>query len=276
VPSRIIREGELDEKPPQHLAHQHFHANTAHESQIDIASADEDDIARMRRHYYANITTVDEQVGRVMDALEARGYLDNSIVIFCSDHGELLGDHKLAYKWLMYDPIVHIPLIVRTQQTVGKPATVSDLVSLMDLGPTILEAAGLDVPTYMEGRSVGGYLTGDDVTPRDYVCCEDNYQIMFRTQTHKLVYYIGQEAGELYDLESDPNELHNLWDNSGHVEIKQQLLIRVLDWMAASNYWNSGYKREVGQQYSMRWPTPDDAGLHGGGRNGKGKPLDYL
>ncbi|HAA73571.1 TPA: arylsulfatase [Candidatus Latescibacteria bacterium] len=276
VPSRIIREGELDEKPPQHLAHQHFHANTAHESQIDIASADEDDIARMRRHYYANITTVDEQVGRVMDALEARGYLDNSIVIFCSDHGELLGDHKLAYKWLMYDPIVHIPLIVRTQQTVGKPATVSDLVSLMDLGPTILEAAGLDVPTYMEGRSIGGYLTGDDVTPRDYVCCEDNYQIMFRTQTHKLVYYIGQEAGELYDLESDPNELHNLWDNSGHVEIKQQLLIRVLDWMAASNYWNSGYKREVGQQYSMRWPTPDDAGLHGGGRNGKGKPLDYL
>ena len=276
VPPRVYKEDELDEKPPQHLAHQQFHANTAHESQIDIASADEDDIARMRRHYYAKITTVDEQVGRVMDALESRGYLENSVVVFCSDHGELLGDHKLAYKWLMYDPIVHIPLVIQTSDSVGQPKEVSDLVSLMDLGPTILEAAGVDVPAYMEGRSLNGYLRGEDVEPRAFVCCEDNYQVMFRTETHKLVYYIGQEAGELYDLENDPNELDNLWEDSASLGVKQSLLIKVLGWLASSTYWNSGYKRGAGRQYGMRWPSEDDAGLHGGGQNLKGKPLEYL
>ena len=157
-----------------------------------------------------------------MDALEARGYLDNSVVIFCSDHGELLGDHQLAYKWLMYDPIVHIPLIIRTAGSVDNPSTVTDL------GPTILEAAGVEVPTYLEGRSLKPYLDGEAIEPREFVCCEDNYQVMFRTKTHKLVYYIGQEAGELYDLTDDPDELWNRWDNPDHSDVKQQLLVKFL------------------------------------------------
>ena len=66
----------------------------------------------------------------------------------------MLGDHGLAYKWLMYDPIVHIPLMIRTPQSVERPGETRDLVSLMDLGPTILEAAGIAVPTYLEGRSL--------------------------------------------------------------------------------------------------------------------------
>ncbi len=113
MPPRYLKEGELDEKPPQHQAHLEFHANTGHESQIDLRGATDAEIAEMKRHYFAKITTVDEQVGRVLDSLEARGWLENSLLIFCSDHGEMLGDHGLAYKWLMYDPIVHIPLIIR-------------------------------------------------------------------------------------------------------------------------------------------------------------------
>ncbi len=167
-------------------------------------------------------------------------------------------------------------MIVQTRSTVGSPREVDDLVSLVDIGPTVLETAGVDIPTYMEGRSLSPYLDGVDVEPREYVCCEDNYQIMFRTNTHKLVYYIGQAAGEMYDLEADPDEQHNRWDSLEAADVKQMLLIKILEWMAASNYWNSGYKREVGQQYSMRWPTADDAGLHGGGQNEKGKPLGYL
>ena len=166
----------------------------------------------MKRHYFAKITTVDEQVGRILDALEARGWLEDSLLIFCSDHGEMLGDHGLAYKWLMYDPIVHVPLIIRHPGSVGAPSEVNELVSLMDLGPTILEAAGVDAPTYLEGRSLLPYLDDEPIEPREYVFCEDNYQIMMRSDTHKLVYYTGQEAGELYDLVADPHELDNLWD----------------------------------------------------------------
>ena len=183
MPPSYKKTGELDEKPPQHKTVQDFHANTHHESQIDLRGASDEEIAEMKRHYFAKITTVDEQVGRVLDALERRGWLDNSLLIFCSDHGEMLGDHGLAYKWLMYDSIVHIPLIIRHPGSVDEPSTVNDLVSLMDLGPTILEAAGVDVPTYLEGRSLLPYLDGESIEPRKFVFCEDNYQIMMRSET---------------------------------------------------------------------------------------------
>jgi arylsulfatase len=270
MPPCVKREGELDEKPPQHLAHLDMHATTAHESQIDLRGRTDEEIEHMKRHYFAKITTVDEQVGRVMNALESRGWLENSMVIFCSDHGEMLGDHGLAYKWLMYDSIVHIPLMIRYPKSVQKPGETTDLVSLMDLGPTILEAAGIDVPTYLEGRSLMPYLKGENVNPREFVFCEDNYQIMMRSQTHKLVYYIGQEEGELYDLDADAGELWNLWNKPEAFEVKSGMLMRLLSWMATSNYYNAGYKRQRSRHYGMRWPTEGDAYLHGG--KGKQQP----
>ena len=190
------REGELEEKPPQHVAQRRTHAEADHESRIDLEGASAEDIDEMRRHYYANITTVDEKLGEVLAALEDRGWLDDTILVFCSDHGEMLGDHSLAYKWLMYDPITHIPLIIRYPDAARQGTQVEDLVSLIDLGPTILEAAGITVPTHLEGRSLLPYCDHTEarqVTPREYVYCEDNYQIMMRSRTHKMVYYIGQE-----------------------------------------------------------------------------------
>jgi arylsulfatase len=267
LPKPVLREGELAQKPPQHLAHQELHATTHHESRIDMRRIDAAGMERMRRHYYAKITTVDEQVGRILDALEAKGYLENSLLIFCSDHGEMLGDHQLAYKWLMYDPIVHVPLIIRHPGSVQQPGRVDDLVSLIDVGPTVLQAAGIEPPTYMEGQSLLPYLADlADGSPvaRRYVFAEDNYQIMMRSTTHKLVYYIGQEeAGELYDLTVDVHELHNLWADAEAAQVKQALLLDLLSWMATSNYYNSGYKRERARHYEMRWPTADNAYLHG-------------
>lgn len=274
LPKRTLRDGELNEKPPQHRAHLENFADAGGEARIDLRGATDDDIDWMRRNYYAKITTVDEQVGKVLQALDDKGWLDDSLLIFCSDHGEMLGDHGLAYKWLMYDSITHIPLIVRHPGSITNPSSSDDLVSLMDLGPTILQAAGLDVPTYMEGRSLVPYLQGNDVTPRDFVVCEDNYQIMFRTQTHKLVYHPGQELRELYDLQADPDELWNRWDDAAHAEAKSQLLLQMLEWMTTSNYWNAGYKRTRQQQYNMRWPAHGPS-LHGRGSSGP-KPFEHL
>ena len=207
-----------------------------------------------------------------MLALEERDLLENSLLIFCSDHGELLGDHTLAYKWLMYDPIVHIPLIVRDSRKKDLAGQeVQDLVSLMDLGPTILAAAGIEVPSYLEGRSLIPYIEGADanLAPREWVFCEDNYQVMMRGERYKLVYYIGQEAGELYDLERDPHELWNLWDSPEDRDLKDQLLACLLRWLASSTYYNAGYRRQRSRQYGMRWPSPEDAFLHGG----RGRPV---
>jgi arylsulfatase A-like enzyme len=277
LPKRIFREGELEEKPPQHAGHKQMHATTEHESVIDMYSPTEDDIERMRRHYYAKITTVDEKLGQVVEALEARGYLDNSLLIFCSDHGELLGDHTMAYKWLMYDPIVHVPMIVRDGRRSELAGTsTDDLTSLMDIGPTILEAAGLPVPSYLEGRSLRPYIEGQgaDFAPREWVFAEDNYQIMMRGTRHKMVYYIGQEQGELYDLEQDPHELYNLWEVEAQKDLKGELLNRLLAWLATSTYYNAGYKRTRSTSYKMRWPREDDPYLHGGQARPIDRPVD--
>jgi arylsulfatase A-like enzyme len=163
----------------------------------------------------------------------------------------------------MYDPIVHVPLIVRYGASIHHPAQVDDLVSLMDIGPTVLEMAGIEVPTYVEGRSLMPCLRGEPVRPREYVFCEDNYQIMMRRRTHKLVYYIGQEQGELYDLEEDRHELWNRWSDPQYAALKSELLGDLLAWLARSNYWSAGYKRNRQRQYLMRWPGEGHVNLHG-------------
>jgi arylsulfatase len=278
LPRPVQRAGEEAEKPPQHQAHQRFHAQTNHESRIDVSAADDAGIDHMRRHYYAKITTVDEQIGKVMTALEERGFLDNSLIIFCSDHGELLGDHGLSYKWLMYDPIVHVPLIICPPQQghVSNARQVHDLVSLIDLGPTILAAAGLEIPAYLEGRSLLPYLVepgrAEPVTPREWVVSEDNYQIMLRSNCYKLIYYIGQAEGDLYDLQNDPDELWNQWHVPEYAQIKEQLIQALLAWFTTSVYYNSGYKRERAKEVRLRWPDAEDAALHGNNMRPKQVP----
>ena len=97
---------------------------------------------------------------------------------------------------------------------------------------------------------------------------------MMRSPTHKMVYYIGQEIGELYDLQADPDELWNKWDDLDCADVKNKMQQDLLAWLATSNYYNAGYKRNRARQYPMRWPTKDDAALHG--RSVKPKQVDYL
>ncbi|MDF2713241.1 MAG: Arylsulfatase [Paenibacillus sp.] len=261
VPSAVWKDGELDGKPPQHLAHQGLHYRIKHESTIDMAGASDDEMTAMRRHYYAKVTTIDEKIGEIMNALEENGYLQHAIVIFTSDHGDMLGDHRLPYKWLMYDSVVNVPLIVWDSST-QDGARVDDLVSLMDIGPTLLEAAGVPVPPYMEGKSLLGYTRGWPPEPERYVFCEDNYLTMVRSSRYKLVHYTGQEEnGELYDLQYDPHELNNLFHRSEFVAVKQELKEALLRWILQSTYRTTGYKTK-----SMRgprwWPIQPPYRLH--------------
>ena len=276
IPKAVSRPNELDDKPKQQEALKRMFAGAGHESGIDMYLANDERVDRMRRHYYAKNTTVDEKLGEVLDALDEHGYLENSLVILCSDHGELLGDHSMAYKWLMYDPITHIPLIIRYPDQSRQGQQVEDLVSLMDLGPTILEAAGIEVPMYLEGRSLlpyGDETTADQVLPREFVFCEDNYQIMMRSKTHKMVYYIGQEEGELYDLVEDGDELWNRWADTEYGEVKTRMQQQLLAWLASSNYWHGGYKRDGSKSYPVRWPCQDNYNLQGPPAANPEKPI---
>lgn len=228
-----------------------------------------DDVVRMRRHYFAKISLVDEQIGKLLDSLEACGLRENTVILFSSDHGEMLGEHGLSYKWLFYDSVMRVPLIVldpREPAQAGRE--VNDLVSLIDLAPTILELAGLKKPSRMEGRSLVPSLRGDGCGHRDYVYAEDNTMLMCRSSKRKLVYYLGQSSGEFYDLEADPEEVNNLWGEAGFQEEITTLKLHLLEWLASSNYHQQGHRcgREDEEgQYLVRWPRPEknEYGLHG-------------
>ena len=262
IPAPVFRKGELDAKPPQQKAHQRHFETTSHNAVIDFRSATEAQVREMRRHYYANISLIDERIGALLATLERKDMLDNSVVIFTSDHGDCLGDHQLPYKWLMYDAMVRVPLIVKDFRR-ERTACCDHPVSLIDLGPTLLDWAGLPIPTYLEGRSlVPCCETGDTDALSPHVFCEDNYLVMIRSRRRKLVYYIGQCYGELYDLERDPHELHNLWDDPEWAGAKAELKAELLDWLARSNYLNSSYKQSRSRTSAPLWPERDGHVLH--------------
>lgn len=265
VPPAQYRDGEFFTKPPQIEAHQeHFLLTTDEESVIDLRTATPEMIDRMRRHYFASITHIDEKIGSILGQLERKGILSNSIVIFTSDHGDNLGDHRLPYKWVMSEPVVNIPLVIADFRRPPAPRRDASLVSQIDLGPTILEWAGLTAPTFCDGRSLAAAISDGRDAGGDRVHCEDNYQIMVRTKDSKLVYYIDQPYGEYYDLAADPHELDNLWDRSERRAERDVLLMELLGWHTRSVYFNSPYKEGKSRTTNMRWPEDPrfDAKLH--------------
>ena len=196
--------------------------------------------------YYAMIELIDDNVGRMLAALERTGQADNTLVIFTSDHGEMLGDHGLLLKGCrFYEGLVHVPLILRWPGQIPAGATTDALVELTDLAPTLLDAAGGDVPRHMAGRSLLPLLRGTTTEHRDAVRCEyyealsmapgdragwsNSRATMIRDRRYKLAVYHGHPIGELFDLEHDPHEHDNLWDSARHAEVRFDLLRRCFD-----------------------------------------------
>jgi arylsulfatase len=196
-----------------------------------------DDLLRLRRHYAANVTMIDEKVGQILDALDKRGYLENAIVMFASDHGDALGDHGHIQKWTMYDGVTRVPLII-SGKNIPKGLQTDALVQLMDVAPTILEYAGVKIPTNWEAKSLKPILESSQAgrsivyaeLGRDHIQNASEYIVMRRDRRWKLVWYLGEDEGELYDLENDAGEGNNLWDSSQHRALREQLVSETKDW----------------------------------------------
>ena len=195
------------------------------------------DAHTLQAAYYAMIELIDDQVGRMLDALQDSGQADDTLVIFTSDHGEMLGDHGLIQKGCrFYEGLVRVPLILAWPGTIRAGLVSDALVELTDLAPSLLEAAGAAVPEWMQGRSL--LPIGRGAAPldhhRDAVWCEyfdaldapdATRATMYRERRYKLVVYHGHGLGELYDLERDPGEFDNLWDSPEHAALKADLLL---------------------------------------------------
>ncbi|HUU99021.1 MAG TPA: sulfatase-like hydrolase/transferase [Phycisphaerae bacterium] len=244
IPLPNYTPGELDHKPIfQRIDHRGAYNDPRNYPFPEMTDKDH---RLVRAAYWAMIDLIDAQVGRVLAALERTGQRDSTIIIFTSDHGEMLGDHGVYLKGpYFYDPAVRVPLIVCCPALIPGGRRSAALVELTDVAPTLLDAVGLPRHAGMQGRSLWPRLTGDadpnrhraDVYCEYYnalACHKDPaaYATMLRTARHKLVVMHGQQPGELYDLAQDPAETHNLWDSPEHQEAKLALLQRLCDRMA--------------------------------------------
>ena len=197
----------------------------------------DEDTKQGRQAYLAMITHMDEWIGRVLQTLEDSGLSENTIVIYSSDHGEMWGEHELWGKQCFYEESVRVPLIVKGPNFgIEQGTRVSTPVSLLDLYPTFRELAGCDdwdIP--LDGRSLAPALRGEALESRPVFSEYYGPDIagperMVREGNLKLNYY-HNSGYELFDLDKDPGEMHNLADDPNYAEAQKRLMNLVLqDW----------------------------------------------
>jgi arylsulfatase len=245
LPLLEVTDEELAAQPhPLQVLRQH-NCDVDHDSVVHQLNPSHQARHRQRAYYLANVTMIDERVGRILETLERRGYLENSIIIFTSDHGDCLTDHGHSQKWTMYDTITRVPFIVWAPGRFAGGRTIDGLCQQMDVGPAILELAGVPVPKALEARSILPALEGNAWQPRDYVFAEQardgiltdtDFMTMVRSTDWKLVHFLGEPWGQLFDLKNDPHEVRNLWDNPAASGQRRELLDVLREWRMASQY----------------------------------------
>ena len=213
----------------------------------------DEDLKKAIAHYMGQIRYVDDSVGRITEYLRKSGKEKNTVILFFSDHGELLGDYGMTHKNpTFYDCLSRIPVILVHPDGRWRNTVFSGLTEEVDLAPTLLELLGVEIPPTMVGHSWVKALDEKDYSGKETVLCEaggacPTYQeplpgctmtapfaptsfgvgAMIRKGSYKLSIY-GDDRCELYDLAADPYELHNLYREEGFADIRNELTLLLL------------------------------------------------
>jgi arylsulfatase A-like enzyme len=231
--------GEFDDMPPQfaktreerpdfsqydepggkalHGFHSHLH--------------DETILRRSMAAYYSMVSLMDAEIGRILDKLDELGIADNTLVVFTSDHGHFLGQHGLIAKGAFhYEDLLRVPLLARYPAQVPAGIVSDGLQSIIDLPATFLSAAGVEVPGFMQSQDQLDIWAGRQPS-REWVMVENRHNptsVDLRTlitDRYKLTVYRDADYGELFDLQEDPQELHNRYNDPACAAIKSDLLL---------------------------------------------------
>ncbi len=189
--------------------------------------------------YYAVIVGVDENVGRVFDVLDRTGRLDDTVILHTGDNGFFLGDWGRFDKRFMHEVSIRVPLIIRYPRLIKPGSTSPGMVLNIDLAPTVLDLAGVKPPDWMHGRSIVPLLKGGPVEWRkDWLYEYFEYPAVHSVRKHRGVrtdryayihYYEDPEEFELYDLQEDPQERHNLYGNPDYADLVKNLRARLTE-----------------------------------------------
>jgi arylsulfatase A-like enzyme len=189
------------------------------------------------KDHYCGIQSNDEDVGKIFHVLEEKGATNDTAIVWSSDHGFFLGEHRFYDKRLMYEPSIRIPFMLRYPKRIRPGTKKNEMVLNIDLTPTLLDLAGVPIPASFEGRSVMPLIEKKDVAWRtdwlyeyyEYPGFENVRPCRgVRTERFKYIhYYLAPEEFELYDLQNDPDEMHNLYADSQHADLCKHLSARL-------------------------------------------------
>lgn len=227
LPPPRTRPGELDEKPMDQTRLRYNYTRQVGDLMDREPGRRADIVHRIRAGHYGGLAFIDVQLGRLLDALEGRGLLDDTVVVYSADHGCHLGDHDLIHKGTYYERSSRVPFVVWSPARF-RPARRRAFSGHVDVLPTLLGLAGAPVPVGVEGRDLAPVLRGDEAAIRDASFMEIRWSTGIATDRYKLAVYPRDGEGELYDLEADPDELVNRYADPAHREVVEALTRRLV------------------------------------------------
>lgn len=187
-----------------------------------------DALRHVMAYYYANISHIDEQVGRMVSLLKQKNLYDNTMIVFLSDHGEYLGHHHMLLKGnYAYDPLARVPLITKFPGQRRAGSRESGQVSLIDVAPTVMNACGIAPAASMHGLDLANEGAGREIA---FLESHGGKIAMARTSDHKLIVDTRIDSSLLYDLKADPEEKRNLSASEDHREVAESLHGAIEDW----------------------------------------------
>jgi choline-sulfatase len=196
---------------------------------IDIK--DSESLTHLRRSYYGLVTFIDRKVGEILNTLQRLELRDKTIIIFTSDHGDMLAEKNMVQKRSFYEYSSRVPLIINFPDGRAAGIECQQPASLIDLAPTILELAGIEEWLPMDGRSLLPCIEGKDTDRHTFSESHTNgvYEPCFMIRKGKYKYiYIRNEESQLFDLENDPGEWNNLCGDPSHKKIEKELKSQIL------------------------------------------------
>jgi arylsulfatase A-like enzyme len=248
MPMPARREGELDDLAP--FFREIYERDLQLSGRAQATRISDAHLREIIAHTYGMIGLIDDQIGRILRTLDALGIGDDTIVLFMSDHGDMMGDHWLLNKGpFHFEGLLRVPLIMRYPSHFPAGRVVDVPVSLLDYVPTLLDLCGATlsegaVPPVAEasrmlpalpGQSLAPLLRGETNSRERAVLVENDEDYLglrlrtLITADHKLTIYADQPFGELFDLRADPNELHNRFHDPAYRELRAELTAQLLD-----------------------------------------------
>lgn len=232
---------------------------------VDFMYHNHNDIDSMVEAYTETLMAVDESVGTVLEYLKANGLENNTMVIYMGDNGFSWGEHGLIDKRHFYEESVKVPFIVYAPGMFTGGQKIDRMVQNIDIAPTVLQLAGLQKPEYMPGKSFMQLLKGDTTQWRNKIFYEYYWEYDFpmtpsvygvRTDKYKYIRYMGVwDQNELYDIENDPDEIHNLIEDPKYATITKQLASDLFDWLENTKGMQMPIKRTIKHPFGD-WKHP--------------------